>query len=341
MFSPFLLILAGCVGDTSKEPEDTSGGPDSEADSDTDSDTDTDTDSDTDSDSDSDCTATVSRTMPPDGEADVPIDTTFMAQFSEAVTQADISLRSGGPPVPGQVELAPDGRAATFTPDRALDYDTNYTAEVTVCGQTSNTSFTTAQDGGGVVIDGYTYVVDMVGSDTTWNDPPQSLISLVFQSSTTTLFLFSVQSYQANNLDMIGAIGETENGNQQYPCAAPFDFDPVSAPGGQFATIPIDATLSAGGYNLEMHDFTSTGKLAGDGMEISNVHITGKVDVGPLLADYGYTCAQLVAFGVSCVDCGNGSPSCLNMDFEDASAPYQAGLSIDPSYPDMTDPRCN
>lgn len=345
-FAPFLIFMAACTGDPAKTNDDTASGPDSEndseadADTDTDSDADADSDSDSDSDADTDCTATVSRTLPADAATDVPVDTTFTAQFSEPVTEATIELMAGGPAVPGVVQLAPDGRAATFTPDRPLNAGTEYMAHTTVCENMTMTTFTTAEESA-VDLTGYTYVVDMAGSDATWTSPPASIISLLFQSSTTTLFLFSIQSYQGSNLDLIGAVGETENGNQQYPCAAPFDFAATNAPGGQFTTIPVSATLSAGGYDLDMFDFTSSGQLAADGSKISNVHITGKVNVGPLLADYGYSCAQLIVFGVSCVDCGDGSSECLEMDFEDATAPYQAGLSVDPNYPDMTDPRCN
>jgi hypothetical protein len=85
-----------------------------------------------------------------------------------------------------------------------------------------------------------------------------------------------------------------------------------------------------------MFQFTADGKLATDGSKISKLHVTGLVDIGPVLSANGYTCSQLAMFGVSCVACGNGTSTCIDMDFEDASSPYEAGLTIDPSYPDLT-----
>src|SRR5262249_53096729 len=114
-----------------------------------DTDTDTDTDSDTDTDTDTDaCSATIASVDPADGATGVATDSVVTVTFSDAVTEADYSIKITG--VPGASALAGDGLAATFTPDAKLDKDTDYSVVAKACSDTSDTTFHTAAPSKGV-----------------------------------------------------------------------------------------------------------------------------------------------------------------------------------------------
>ncbi|HND32733.1 MAG TPA: hypothetical protein PLA94_22210, partial [Myxococcota bacterium] len=158
--------------------------------------------------------------------------------------------------------------------------------------------------------------------------------------TTNTLLIYEVESFDGATLDLIGAIGDTNGGNHQYACLAPIDYPAVSYTGGTYTVGPVDTTLSVNGVSADVYALTTVGSIAADGSEMSDVHVTALVDVGPALSSAGYNCQLLAAFGVNCVACGNGSNTCINLDFVDPVAPADALLNIDPSFPDLSAPEC-
>ena len=337
------LSAAACKDDDIKVSDDTAVGTDetdadADSDTDTDGDSDTDTDGDSDTDADTDCTGTLTSTNPPDGAVDVGIDTTFEMWFSEPVAGRGSLLIDMGT-VTGSIDLADDGLSAVFIPDAPLDYGTTYDVTATVCGTAYASSFTTLSDA--VDLTGNTYGVDLVGNDITWNSPPQNIADLLFSNSTTTWFLFGIESAGGGTLDLMGALGETDNGGvEQYPCAEPFDFVSTTWAGAAFSIGPVDTQLTASGITVDIYDLHVDGYLPGSGAEMTDLHVTGLADVGPILQNVGFDCTTLSLFGVSCTDCGNGSSTCIDLDVEDAAAPLLPSLTVDPGYP-IPDPACN
>ena len=240
--------------------------------------------------------------------------------------------------VSGTTNLAGDGLSATFTPDNLLAYLSDYSLTTTVCAVDSTTTFTTVEEPADFT--GTNYLVDMTGSDIVWSSPSSSIANLLWGYTTNTLLIYEVESFDGSNLDLIGAVGDTDGGNHQYACLAPIDYPSVAYTGGTYTVGPVDTMLAINGVSADLYSLTTVGSIASDGSEMTDVNVTGLVDIGAALSSAGYSCQLLAALGVNCVACGNGSNTCIELDFVDPNAPADSLLNINPAFPDLNAPEC-
>jgi len=328
----FLLALVALVGCSDTDPKsdtatdaDTSTSDDSADTSDT---ADSGNGDDT-ADTSEPCLATVVAIDPADASLNVPIDGSIVATLSAPAVEVSFTL---DPAVEGTVEMAGDGLSASWTPSLPLARDTVYTATITVCEDSSSSTFTTVGGATEAPIVGRTYDVELDGRDIRWVKP--SVGSLLVSQLVTKDFLFQVQSADATSIDLVGAVG-IDSGTDvvQYPCAPALDFDPGSFTSNPYFQVgPQDTSLSASGVVVPVLGLEVDGSFSADAESMEDVRLTGFIDVSGLgdALGGGDACTTLGLFGVACVACPGGGDTCVELDVRDPSAPWRDGVEIDP-----------
>lgn len=276
------------------------------------------------------CSATVASVTPADGEEGVSVSNAVVVTFSEARSDASVSLDG----VAGSVTASEDGLSVTFTPDAPLEADTTYTVTASICGVVTTSTFTTAS-AWGVDITGRTYAIDLGGSDVQWIQPSGG--SLLAGLLETPYILVMVES-SGSELDLLGAAGWEVDGNvEQYPDAPAIDFAPAdfsTAPA--FTSPPTDASLSVSGTTVTIYDLALSGTFSEDGSSWDTLHLSGMLDSVTLdayvEASLGLaTCDAIGLLGGTCVACpgdDSGEIRCVPLELEDGSAPWVEGLTL-------------
>jgi hypothetical protein len=344
-----LLVACGKSGEeTAIVPttEDADTDTDTDTDADTDADTDTDADADTDTDTDTDtdlpCVAEIEDLTPENGAVAVATDTVVVATFDDVVAEGDFTLAIDG--VAGTTALAGDGMSATFTPDAALDTNTEYTVAWSVCSDSGETDFTTAGDpvDGGSLVNN-TYGVDF--AEVEFVEPPG--IEAFLGDITLEYLLLQVESYDAGSseLGLVGSIG-VEDGGDVYQGAC---YEVIPFPSVDFTANPVfragPSTLGFDiGYGIvvTLESMYFQAAFSDDGSELQGITINGDVDTRPLDDLAGFdVCSTLVILGISCTPCASdGATKCLYTELAADTAALVGTGVIDPSYDPSTDPVC-
>ena len=192
-----------------------------------------------------------------------------------------------------------------------------------------------------VDLTGRSYDIDLAGADITWRAPSAgpTLITML-QTDHLLLMVEAVGS----QIDTVGAAAMMlDRGLTQYPCASAFDFD--AAPFGanpDFLVGPLDAALVAGSTSVPLYALSFSGTFNADGSEIAQVAVSALIDARPISSSQGVdVCAALPSFGDECVACPDGEIGCVALDVLDASAPWQADLTVDANVDPSNDPHCD
>ena len=156
--------------------------------------------------------------------------------------------------------------------------------------------------------------------------------------------LFGVTSVEATTIPMIGAVGA--NGEQDV-CVPTLDFpvDP-SWDNPYWEVNSPSLSISVDEFVIDVTDVTIAGAFSADGSTIQGGVLKGVIDTRPLVdaispgGGDSAVCDIVVALGVSCVPCGDGSPYCLELWVTDIEAVKLPGVTIEPIVT-PTDPSCN
>jgi hypothetical protein len=339
LLAPALMLFAlACnSSDGSLVVDDTAG--DSDADTDSDTDSDTDADSDADTDSDADCDLPIEFVDPADETEAVPVDSPLLVWFEDGAVASDaseIAFDVDGPDgaVDGSVALINGGAGASFTADEEWVRNSTYTWSVETCtDDDNNNEFSTVDDPiTPNALVGRVYVIDL--NEVTWTSPSSTIGGLLLGQLQTTYMLVKVQSADSSEIDLVGATGWDDPGSvEQYPCAEAIEFDPADFTGNPaFQAGPETTTLSAAGYDVEVHDFEVSGAFNGDGTTINNLQVRGYLDLASVDLGGSDACDLLAGFGVSCEACpDDGAEDCVLLDVTDPQADWESSIELDES----------
>ena len=340
-FLLFPFALACNPDDGSVVVDDTA---DTEADADTDADTDTDTDTDADSDTDVECADAIDYLDPGNGTIDVSATPTLRAWLVEAATE-DLSFTLtalGGGDVAGTVASSNGGLQWTFTPDADLERIATYSWTATTCDDEATASFTTVA--GPIEADsleGNSY--DIALADVTWNAPSQTVGALLLGYIDTDHILVNVDEVNETNetITTVGAMAYDDNGTKQYPCTAAIPFDPADFSGNPyFQSGPSSTVISAGGFDIDVEDFTVSGSFKSDATAINNMRVIGYMNVAGLEFQGVDACTALAFLGGGCESCPtSGDSTCVKLDVEDPTADY-IDTPFDPDIDPTQDANC-
>lgn len=296
-----------------------------------------------------DCEVQLIGHEPADGAVNISADQDVFLQFSGPLEDAAGWTAELSPGVAhGTIIDAEDGTTLTLTTAGLLETDTVYTVTTEVCGSTASFAFTTVagggddggdDGGGGDGIDvpnddliGNTYSLDLATA--TWHEPSGlgAILGTIFQDP----LLFGVTD--ASEEDLWVAIATTEQGSGS---SGVLTVDTVTEIGQtSFAdapllvTNPTDLTLTYSGVDIPVEGLGLSVFFAEDGSELVSARATALGDTRNVGAALGLgsgpdsLCTTLSGLGVTCVDCSDGQPLCIEMDLTVDSAPLESGVSL-------------
>jgi hypothetical protein len=248
------------------------------------------------------------------------------------------------------------GSIISFTPSAPLANATTYSATLSHCAGSQDITFTTsalggALEGGADSLVGMTYAVAL---DEARFVKPEGVGGLLGGLLTQDI-LIGVTEATDTDLKLIGALSQ-EGSTDQDMCEPSIDF-PVAA---DFTTAPYfsiesDAlSLSAGGFDISINDFTLAGDFSADGSMIGGAVLAGLIDArdltGALIGaglitddDPQAVCDLISAFGVVCEACSDGEDYCLtiHVDQIDAMSTGAELVAQDECNPDECSEGCD
>lgn len=292
------------------------------------------TDTGTDTSTDVPCTSTVLSLIPTDGSLNVDPTTPITATFSGPVAEATLELEG----VDGQVLLAGDGLSAVFYPSTPLEFGLSYTAHASVCDSQLSSTFSTR---GPVVtedLDGRTYRLNMEGSDVTWI-APAGLGPFIVSNLITKDLLMMVQSDDGGLIKAVGSAAIVDNtGLHQYVCTEAIDFPETDFSANPVFNVgPTDAMIIATGYIVPLFDLSIAGTFTIDGTSIENMLVSALADTRYISRQLGFDVCGIFP----CESCPDGNNSCTELIIQDANAPWEQGLRIDPNVNPGSYPECH
>jgi hypothetical protein len=298
----------------------------------------TDTDAETDTEDTTTCSSSIDEFFPADGATGVFFRTPIEIYFNQdETTTATITLAdASGADVPGTATFSGDGEVATFTPSASLSPSTEYTLTAAYsCGKTATATFSTSATGAAVdpttLVDNV-YNIDL-GSGRIINPPGVGDLVEPLIADAGVYILVSPTAVEGSSITMTGALGVDDGtGLAQDVCTESINF-PVAADytGNPYFTISgEDVAISVQGFSLEIAALDLSGAFSPDGNAIEGIKLDAFADTSSLgsLLDLGddpaAVCGLLVGFGVSCVDCGNGQATCIQLVVDSLTAPITA-----------------
>jgi hypothetical protein len=308
--------------------------------------TDTDTDE-TDTDTDTEvCASGITSTFPDADAAGVfyrtPIEIVFN---SDEKTTSTLTLADGaGADVAGTVSYNDGGDVAWFAPDADLAASTQYTLTASYsCEKVANITFTTSD--AGTPVDGATLVdsvfnMDIAGGRIT-EPPGVGAILMPLIEDAEVYILVSATEYDATAMthSFLGALGiDDGTGNIiQDVCTESIDFPlPSDYSDNPFMQIAGEnVPIAVQGIELVLGSIELSGAFSPTGDAIEGLALRGFMDtsvLGGLLDldpdDPQAACDLVGALGISCVDCGDGNITCLELAVDSMTADKQVGTLV-------------
>ncbi len=317
-----------------------------------------------------DCFTTPESISPRDGASGVYYRSDLSVQFTEPVTTASFVLRAihevrDEPELAdnGALDQGPDFEAhepqltvdwnasreiATLETD-GLHASTRYALDITVCGVTYTSTFSTDRFGDALEIEpselvGRTYVVEL--SQVEFVEPAGfgSFLAVYLDVP----ILIGVVSVDGADMDMLGAQGrltsdgryvqkktQTLDDGLKYTVAT-WDFSGVDFSQSPFWAGDTDKIeLRYDGVFIPVYDFHIEGTFAPDGQSFGGGRIWGLGDTRNMAAlfnsdDANYVCGLVETAGASCEPCPeDGEEYCLFLRGEEIEADIQKNLKLE------------
>jgi len=273
------------------------------------------------------CEVEIDSTVPASGAVDAYYRAPIEFSLSDADPTATITTD-----IPGSQTTSADGKTVIWTPTDALAPSTAYTVTLDYCGGNADLAFTTSALGTAIPdtssLVGATYTIDLATARIVEPAGIGSVLTSQLQQS----ILVGVESVDASNIQMIGAIAAAGTTTQDY-CTPTIPFPSADFTTAPFFTIgPRTTSLSVAGYNVEIQDLEITGTFAADGSYFGGGTLSGTIDtrpLAPLLDDSGNEgaiCDLAVNFGAACEACpSDGGMFCLTLVADQITADAVSG----------------
>ncbi len=286
------------------------------------------------------CTVEVAETVPESGVDDFYTRGVLEVLFSADARTVDpviLLSDSAGGAAATTVAFDETGLRAFVTPDDAMVADATYTLSVDVCGSSSLTEFSTTFYGAPLEISdaelvGATYHFDLGGAN--YIKPPG--LGTVLGSFLTAPLLIGIGEITDGNIQILGTQGTFSGDTPVLDDGFPiWDFgsaDFATAP--FFDSDPVDIELDYTGIPIPIYNFSLYGTFAPDGTSIGFAGASGLGDsrhMGPLIgagSDPSAICDTAAGLGVSCEDCPDGEPFCLEIELEFEPAPLVPSIDL-------------
>jgi hypothetical protein len=160
------------------------------------------------------------------------------------------------------------------------------------------------------------------------------VLGSIVQTYLTMNILIGVVSYDATQIEMMGAISVEGATNQDFcqptivfPEAADFSDSPY------FQIGPATIYFSFEGMNIPIHDLEISGTFASDGSYFGGGVLGGQADARDVaklgiadLDDPQVICDTVRTVGAACEACGDGQPYCLTVRADSIQAAHQSAV---------------
>ena len=268
------------------------------------------------------CGVTVDETFPVNDASDAYYRGAVEFHLSDTDTTAVASIDG----VTGDSSLNADGDVVTFTPDTPLSASTSYTASLDYCTGTTSINFTTSNVGDPVDAAGLSGNVYALALDSGRIVIPEVAGSILGEYLAYTIFI-SVDSADAQNIQMLGAVADEDDPSMQDYCLPTLPFPQADFTGNPYFQIgPETTTIDVAGYSITIDDLLISGAFAADASFVGGAQLGGFIDTRPLVGlidEKGgddAICSLVSGFGVSCIECSDGQPYCLELLAVDLTA---------------------
>jgi hypothetical protein len=221
-----------------------------------------------------------------------------------------------------------------------LTPDTTYTLTVDICQTHLVSSFTTSHLGSPLLngtesLAGVTWEFRL-SDDADITEP--AFLDIVASSYVTVPILIGVESVDDTTIDLMGALGEYDQGNGKYTqdtSETPWDFPAADFTEAPFFAATADvATLTYQSIDVPIEQFHLEGTITEDGSAIDEGRASGYLDTrnaGVWVGrpgEAGAVCETAAAAGVTCVSCMDGSPYCMLVIAQNIRAEQVPGLTL-------------
>ncbi|MCB9759521.1 MAG: hypothetical protein H6739_06745 [Alphaproteobacteria bacterium] len=275
------------------------------------------------------CDATLTASMPADGEDIIGTNARILLDWEGTVTADGASL-TVTPEHPYSAVVG-DG-TVIFRPDEPLQPETAYTWEAALCGEpVASGGFTTRTEGDAAEpgdVEGRSFGVDLAAA--TWVEPRNGgeLFAQLFGG----LLLLGVEGADDRTIDVIGAVGEDVDGQrQQDPCYETIDFPEVDFSRNPYLELgPAEFPVKVQGQDVVLHGLRLYGAFNGTGTALTDGALSAQGDLRDVVGQqYTAYCQQLQTFGLSCVTCeADGATACIDLYVTDIQGSVVPGLRV-------------
>jgi hypothetical protein len=287
------------------------------------------------------CTNSISSTWPEDLNQEVFYASNVEFTLTALDGSETIDVVDGtGATVEGTTSVV--DQTVIFTPATTLASSTEYTVTYGWCGGPTTTSWMTSIVGDPATpadLIGNTYLLDLSSGRWTKPEGVGSMIGSLIGDAAA--IYIGVKDATETEVTMLGALGDENMPGMQDMCTESLDLgepaDFTNNP--QFVVESPLLSLSVAGVDVAIEDMLISGAFAPDGSVIAGAQLAGTLDVTVLgdLLD-GDPCALLVAVGVACEPCSDGTGDhCLSVQVEDMDAAIEPGLTLEPLTTDDID----
>ena len=298
-----------------------------------------DTDSDTDTDTDPagpTCETARDQFPAPDAQG-VYYRTSISWDFSDVDHSATVTLEEdGGGAVTGTSEWV--GTVLVWTPDAPLTPDTTYNLSLSFCdgNETPSSSFTTGPVGTSVTpgdLVNNTYNLDLAAEDVVFIEPPSVGSILQAQLPEDLAILLGVQSADASDILLLGALGEG-NPSTQDMCSESIDFPSADFGDNPFFIIgPQTTDIAIAGQAVTIENLLISGAFSPDGSVIAGAVLSGIIDTRPLAVAFDMSgesaiCDLAGGLGIDCAACTDGEDFCLSLKITNLNAEKVNGILV-------------
>lgn len=258
---------------------------------------------DCDTDSGDTCENSIDEVFPENGEANAFFRTSVDVKLDDEETGASITLTGPEGDVAGTSTV--NGDTITFNPTNALTPSTEYTVTVDYSCGAPTTTFTTSSVGSAITggdIEDNTYSLDLASGRFV---EPQGIGSILGDFIDQEI-LIGVQSVGADNIQLIGAIGDGGSPPAQGECDPTIAFPEASFTANPFFQVgPETTSLSVAGFTVTIEDLEISGAFSPDGTFIAGATLAGVIDTRPL-----------VPLLNADDNCDPGAPRCCDTDVD-------------------------
>lgn len=232
-------------------------------------------------------------------------------------------MDGAGTMVQGTTSYNDSGTKVFFTPSAPLTPGGSYSATLSYCRGDVEIPFTCSSvgeplSGGPESLIGSVYGIDLANGRVVIPEGVGDVLTQYIDF----LILAGVNNANATSLEIQGALADEADPTHQDYCEPSIAFptaDFSEAP--YFIIGPQNTQLEVAGFSVSIDALKVAGTFASDGSQFAGGELSGLINTIPLVdllfpgsTDPNAVCSFIAGFGVSCIDCSDGSgPYCLEL----------------------------